>query len=126
LDEAASPQGSVFGSWLGGAGLDRGSAAGWYPQEFRPWGRSLVLGFLLEDITMTDLKIRMIEDMQLAGHSQGTQDAYVRVVRQLAEHFRVLPDQLTERQLREYVEATSRHIARASTRLFCDRKAIPA
>ena len=66
-------------------------------------GRNLVFGFLLEDITMTELRKRMIEDMQLAGHSQGTQDAYVRVVRQLTKHFRVSPDRLTERQLRNYL-----------------------
>ena len=36
---------------------------------------------------MTELRSRMIEDMQLAGLSQGTQDAYVKVVRQLAAHF---------------------------------------
>lgn len=52
---------------------------------------------------MTELRKRMIEDMQLAGLSQGTQDAYVRVVRQLAVHFSLSPDQLTERQLREYL-----------------------
>ncbi len=39
---------------------------------------------------MTELRTRMIEDMQLAGHSRGTQDAYIRVVRQLAGHFRIL------------------------------------
>jgi hypothetical protein len=52
---------------------------------------------------MTELRTRMIEDMQLAGHSQGTQDAYIRVVRQLAGHFRVSPDRLTERQVRDYL-----------------------
>ena len=52
---------------------------------------------------MTELRTRMIEDMQLAGHSQGTQEAYIRAVRQLAGHFRVPPDQLTERQLRDYL-----------------------
>ena len=52
---------------------------------------------------MTELRTRMIEDMQLAGLSQGTQDAYVRVVRQLAAHFRLSPDRLTERQLRDYL-----------------------
>jgi hypothetical protein len=52
---------------------------------------------------MTELRKRMIEDMQLAGLSQGTQEAYVRVVRQLAAHFRVSPDRLTEGQLREYL-----------------------
>jgi integrase/recombinase XerD len=52
---------------------------------------------------MTELRTRMIEDMKLAGHSQGTQDAYVRVVRQLAGHFRASPDRLTERQVRDYL-----------------------
>jgi hypothetical protein len=61
------------------------------------------LGYLLEDGTMTELRRRMIEDMQLAGLSQGTQAAYVRVVRQLAGHFRCSPDRLTERQLRDYL-----------------------
>ena len=51
----------------------------------------------------SQMSIEQIEDMKLAGHSQGTQDAYVRVVRQLAGHFRVSPDQLTERQLRDYL-----------------------
>ncbi len=52
---------------------------------------------------MTELRKRMIEDMQLAGLSPGTQDAYVRVVRQLAGHFRRSPDRLTERQVRDYL-----------------------
>ena len=55
-----------------------------YPHTFRSWGRSLVLGLLLEDITMTELRRRMIEDMQLAGLSQGTQEAYVRAAQRLA------------------------------------------
>ena len=54
--------------------MDWGSGATWYPQVLRPRDRSLVLGFLLEDIAMTELRKRMIEDMQLAGLSQGTQD----------------------------------------------------
>ena len=52
---------------------------------------------------MTELRKRMIEDMRLAGHSQGTQDAYIRVVRQLAKHFHISPDRLSERQLRNYL-----------------------
>ena len=52
---------------------------------------------------MTELRRRLIEDMQLAGLSQGTQEAYVRSVRQLAEHFRLSPDRITERQLRDYL-----------------------
>ena len=45
----------------------------------------------------------MIEDMQFAGLLRDTQDAYVRVVRQLAANFRLSPDRLTERQLRDYL-----------------------
>ena len=52
---------------------------------------------------MTELRRRMIEDIQLAGLSQSTQEAYVRSVRQLAEHFRRSPDRVTERQLRDYL-----------------------
>jgi hypothetical protein len=52
---------------------------------------------------MTELRKRMIADMQLAGLSQGTQEAYVRVVRQLAGYFRLSPDRLTEGQLRDYL-----------------------
>ena len=52
---------------------------------------------------MTELRKRMIEDMQLAGLSQSTQEAYVRSVRQLAEHFHLSPDRITERQLRDYL-----------------------
>lgn len=52
---------------------------------------------------MTELRRRMIEDLQLAGLSQSTQEAYVRSVRQLAEHFRLPPDRITERQLRDYL-----------------------
>jgi site-specific recombinase XerD len=52
---------------------------------------------------MTELRKRMIEDMQLAGLSRGTQEAYVRSVRKLAEHFRRSPDRITERELRDYL-----------------------
>ena len=52
---------------------------------------------------MTELRKRMIEDMQLAGLAQSTQQAYVKCVRKLAGHFRLSPDRITERQLREYL-----------------------
>jgi integrase len=51
---------------------------------------------------MSTLRQKMIQDLQLAGLSDETQARYVRSVRQLAEHFRSSPDQLTEKQLREY------------------------
>lgn len=51
---------------------------------------------------MTQLRERMIQDMQLHGFSARTQEAYVGAVRQLFEHFHCTPAQLTEEQLREY------------------------
>ena len=51
---------------------------------------------------MTYLRQRMIEDMQLRGLSSGTQQVYVRAVRQLAEHYHRSPDQLSEEELRSY------------------------
>jgi len=51
---------------------------------------------------MTQLRQRMIEDMQLRGLSEQTQSAYVTAVRQLAEHYNKSPAQITERELRQY------------------------
>lgn len=51
---------------------------------------------------MTHLRQRMIEDMQLRGLSERTQESYVRAVRQLAEHYGRSPDQLSEEELRQY------------------------
>ena len=51
---------------------------------------------------MTPLRQKMIEDMQLRGLSERTQDSYVRVVRQLAEYYHQPPDQLSEAELRQY------------------------
>ena len=51
---------------------------------------------------MTALRERMIEDMQLHGFSPGTQDAYVRAVRQLAGYYHRSPDRLSEEELRAY------------------------
>lgn len=44
----------------------------------------------------TELQRRMIEDLQLAGLSERTQEMYVRAVRQLAEHYDKPPDLITE------------------------------
>ncbi|NIS83591.1 MAG: tyrosine-type recombinase/integrase [Anaerolineales bacterium] len=51
---------------------------------------------------MTPLRERMIEDLQLRGLSERTQVAYVRAVRQLAEHYGKSPDQISEEELRQY------------------------
>jgi site-specific recombinase XerD len=51
---------------------------------------------------MTELRKRMIECLQLRGFSERTQEAYVRAVRQLAEHYKKSPDLVTEEELRQY------------------------
>lgn len=48
------------------------------------------------------LRQRMLQDLQLAGLSERTQEAYLRAVRKLAAHYRQSPDQLTEAQVRDY------------------------
>jgi len=45
----------------------------------------------------------MAQDMQLRGLSQRTQEAYLRAVRKLAEHFGKSPDQLREEQVGNYL-----------------------
>ena len=51
---------------------------------------------------MTPLRQRMIEDLQLRGLSERTQEMYVRAVRQLADHYHKSPAQITEEELRDY------------------------
>src|SRR5215813_1571324 len=56
----------------------------------------------LGGIAMTELRQKMIEALQLKGFSERTQEAYVRAVRQLAEHFHKSPDLISEEELRQY------------------------
>ena len=51
---------------------------------------------------MTRLRQRMVEDMQLRGLSPKTQKAYLRSVRQLAEHYGKSPQRITDEELRQY------------------------
>ena len=51
---------------------------------------------------MTELRKRMLEDLQLHGYAERTQELYIRAVRQLAEHCHKSPDQITEEELRDY------------------------
>ena len=51
---------------------------------------------------MTPLQQRLLEDLQLRGMSERTQEMDIRAVRQLAEHYRTPPDRLTEEDLRPY------------------------
>jgi len=75
---------------------------------------------------MSPLRARMIEDMILAGLAEGTREAYVRAVRQLAAFYRRSPDQLSEEEVRRYLLELPRRgaargtfqIARAGLRFF--------
>lgn len=51
---------------------------------------------------MTHLRQRMLADMQLRGLAPKTQEAYLRAVRQLAQHVSKSPDLVTEEDLRAY------------------------
>ena len=51
---------------------------------------------------MTKLCQRMLEDMQLKGFAERTQECYTRSVRQLSQHYNKPPDQISEEELRKY------------------------
>jgi integrase len=70
---------------------------------------------------VTELRRRMHQDLQLAGLSQGTQEAYLRAVQQLAAHYKTPPDQLSEAQLRDYILflKNERQLAPSTLRIAC-------
>lgn len=51
---------------------------------------------------MTNLRRRMLEELQLRNYSPHTQRVYIRWVADFAEHFKTAPDQLRPAQVREY------------------------
>ena len=51
---------------------------------------------------MTALRQRMIEDLQLAGMGERTQECYIRSVRQLSEYCGKSPDRIDEEEIRSY------------------------
>lgn len=54
-------------------------------------------------ITMSELRNRMARDLKLAGLSESTKSHYLSAVRQLAAYYMLPPDQLTERQVQDYI-----------------------
>ena len=52
---------------------------------------------------MSELRNRMIRDMQLAGLVEGTRREYLRGVRQLSAYYMISPDQLAERKVEDYI-----------------------
>jgi len=67
----------------------------------------------------TPLRERMRQELQLAGLSDRTQEAYLRSVRQLATHFGKPPDKVTEPELRQYLLflKNEKHFAPASLKI---------
>lgn len=65
---------------------------------------------------MTILRQKMIEDMQLRGLAERTQESYVQAVRQLAGHYHKAPDQISEEELRQYFLFLKnvKHVARST------------
>src|SRR5512134_3288052 len=53
-------------------------------------------------IAMNALRKKMIENMQLRGFAERTQEAYLLAVSQLARHYHKSPDQINEEELRQY------------------------
>jgi len=51
---------------------------------------------------MSALRQKMIEDLQLRGLSERTQESYLQAVSQLARYYRKPPDQISEEELRQY------------------------
>lgn len=64
---------------------------------------------------MTQLRTKMLEELQRRNYSQSTARAYVRVVRDFANHFHQSPDKLGPEQIRQY-----------QVHLFQSRKLAPA
>ena len=52
---------------------------------------------------MSELRNRMARDLHLAGLVEGTQREYLRAVRQLTAFYMVSPDQLSEREVEDYL-----------------------
>jgi integrase/recombinase XerD len=51
---------------------------------------------------MTELRRKMLEELQLRNYSPNTQRAYVRCVADFAKHFKAAPDRLGPQHIREY------------------------
>jgi integrase/recombinase XerD len=51
---------------------------------------------------MTPLRRRMLEDMQLRGLAERTQESYLAAVQQLAIHYAKSPDLITDEEVRQY------------------------
>ena len=69
---------------------------------------------------MTPLRRRMIQDMRLAGLSEGTQRVYAQAVKRLAQYFNRSPDQLHQPHIRQFFLHLRQdgHLAASTLRLY--------
>ena len=51
---------------------------------------------------MTDLRKRMLEDMQLYSFSPRTQQAYIYAIERITRYFKKSPDKITNEEIRKY------------------------
>jgi integrase/recombinase XerD len=58
--------------------------------------------YLQRRIAMTELRKRMIQDMQLRGFAERTQESYIDSVKSLAKYYNRCPSTLNEEDLRRY------------------------
>jgi len=64
----------------------------------------------------------MLEDLQLRGMAERTQEMYVRAVRQRAQHFNKSPEQITEEELRQdflHLKNVKKYSRSATTIALC-------
>jgi hypothetical protein len=53
--------------------------------------------------TMSELRAKMIEQMQLHRKVPGTQEQYVQAIYRLSAYYKRSPDQLTSQEIRGYL-----------------------
>ena len=64
---------------------------------------------------MSELRERMIRDMQIRGFAGGTQKAYLGGVVGITRHFNASPERLSEEQIRLYLHylIAERHVSQS-------------
>lgn len=69
---------------------------------------------------MTDLRRRMLQDLQLHGYAERTQQCYIAAVALLANFFNRPPDQLSDEELRHFFlhQINERQAARSTIRQY--------
>src|SRR3979411_1418717 len=74
----------------------------------------MVPSSMTKEQTMSPLRVRMIEDMKLAGLAATTQEIYLQAVRSLAKHYNRSPELLAEDEVRRFLRDCRERNARGS------------